>query len=105
MWVILTNLSTFIFFVVLQYYRFKDTGRACSGDFMIPGSMGIANPFEDHSGEQLNQLKNSSHFMLIDQGYWFFLYIILQYILYFISKITSIVITNRLEAEYDEKKA
>ena len=33
-YVILTNLATLVWFITLQYYRFKDTGRACSGDFL-----------------------------------------------------------------------
>ena len=35
-YVILINLATFIWFVALQYYRFKDTGAACSGDYLGP---------------------------------------------------------------------
>lgn len=33
-YVILTNLATLTWFICLQYYRFKDTGKACSGDFL-----------------------------------------------------------------------
>ena len=33
-YVILTNFTTFGWFVSLQYFRFKDTGRACSGDLL-----------------------------------------------------------------------
>jgi hypothetical protein len=33
------------------------------------------------------------------------LFIIMQYILYILSKLVAVVITNRLEAEYDEQKA
>ena len=33
-YVILTNLATLTWFISLQYFRFKDTGRACSGDFL-----------------------------------------------------------------------
>ena len=39
-WVMVTNGLTFLWFLTLQYYRFKDTGRACSGDFLgakLPG--------------------------------------------------------------------
>ena len=42
-YVILTNLVTFAWFVALQYYRFKDTGRACAGDFLgteLPANFG-----------------------------------------------------------------
>ena len=35
-YVMLVNLCTFAWFVTLQYFRFKDTGRACSGDFLGP---------------------------------------------------------------------
>ena len=34
-----------------------------------------------------------------------FVYVIAQYALYIISKIAAIIITNKLEAEYEEKKA
>ena len=51
-WVILTNLSTLTWFIALQYYRFKTSGRACSGDFMMPGTLGVANPWEDHPAEE-----------------------------------------------------
>ena len=33
-YVIITNLLTLAWFITLQYYRLKDTGRACSGDFL-----------------------------------------------------------------------
>ena len=41
-YIIISNLGGLVWFVALQYYRFKDTGRACSGDFMA-GNVG--NPF------------------------------------------------------------
>ena len=40
--ILIVDLAFIIWFVALQFYRFKETGRACSGDFLI----------EDHvSGE------------------------------------------------------
>ena len=33
--VIIINLVSLVWFYFIQYYRFKDTGRACSGDFKI----------------------------------------------------------------------
>ena len=35
-YVIIINLITLIWFVALQYFRFKQTGRACSGDYVHP---------------------------------------------------------------------
>lgn len=32
-YIILLNLTTLVWFGALQYFRLKDTGRACSGDF------------------------------------------------------------------------
>lgn len=87
LWVILTNLSTLSWFVLIQYYRFKDSGRACSGDFVLTGSMGFANPWEEHSSEQIKVLKNANHYLLVDQGFWFMLYIVMQYVLFIICKI------------------
>ena len=33
-YVIMLNLITFVWFMFLQYYRFKETGKACSGDYI-----------------------------------------------------------------------
>ena len=57
-YVICTNLCTFTWFLFLQYYRFKETGRACSGDFLtkIPANYGTI--------------------YLGDQGQWFMVYIV-----------------------------
>ena len=71
----------------MQYYRFKDTGRACAGDYLttIPSNYGTI--------------------YLGDQGKWYLVYVITQYIVYIVNKVISIVITNKLEAEYETKKA
>ena len=66
LWVLLTNLSTLIWFGMMQYYRFKDSGRACSGDFLVPGSLGFANPMEERPVEQNKVLQNASHYLLVD---------------------------------------
>ena len=42
-YVIIINLLTLVWFIALQYYRFKDTGRACGGEFLgknKPGNYG-----------------------------------------------------------------
>ena len=86
-YVILTNFATFGWFVALQYFRFKDTGRACSGDFLTkpPANYGTV--------------------YLGDFGQWLLIYIVAQYILYIVCKIVAIIVTNKLESEFDEKKA
>jgi hypothetical protein len=66
LWVLLSNLSTLIWFGMIQYYRFKSSGRACSGDFLVPGSMGFANPLEERPNEQNKVLQNASHYLLVD---------------------------------------
>ena len=66
LWVILTNLSTLTWFVMIQYYRFKDSGRACSGDFILPGTMGFADPWEEHTLDQQKVLSNANHYLLLD---------------------------------------
>lgn len=104
-WVLLVNMATFVWFIALQYYRFKDSGRSCSGDFLAPGSLGFANPLEEHSEEKEKILGNAGHYLVVDQGFWFTIYIIMQYILYIICKIVAVITTNRLEAEFDEQKA
>ena len=35
--VIFINLISFVWFISIQYFRFKETGRACSGDFVNVG--------------------------------------------------------------------
>ena len=105
MWILVTNLSSLVWFVLIQYYRLKDSGRACSGDFVAGGETGFANPLGEQSSEQSKVLATQGHFLLVDQGFWFVVFIVMQYVLYIICKIVAIVITNRLEAEYDEQKA
>ena len=83
---ILNNLLFIAWFISLQIYRFKDTGRACAGEFLktTPGNYGSV--------------------YLPEQGTWLKIYIISQYVLYLVSKVVSIVITNRLEAQYDSER-
>ena len=35
-YLIVVNLAYFAWFIILQFYRFKPTGRACSGDYLLP---------------------------------------------------------------------
>ena len=34
--ILIVDLAFIIWFVALQFYRFKETGRACSGDYLQP---------------------------------------------------------------------
>ena len=65
-YVIINNLVTIVWFIALQYYRFKDTGRACSGEFLqkIPGNFGSV--------------------YMTTQGQWLKWYIITHYVVYII---------------------
>ena len=85
-YVIIINLVTLIWFTILQYYRFKDTGRACAGEFLtkIPGNFGTI--------------------YLASQGQWLKYYIISHYVVYIVQKILQIIITNKLEAQYEQKR-
>ncbi len=38
-YVIITNILTLSWFIALNYYRFKNTGRACSGDFLVDSKL------------------------------------------------------------------
>ena len=67
-YVIVINLITLTWFIILQYYRFKDTGRACAGEFLTPGKIP----------------GNFGTVYLADQGKWLKYYIISQYALYII---------------------
>lgn len=101
-WVIIINMVSLVWFICLQYFRFKDTGRACSGDF-IYGNFG--NPFKKQSATWPREREDQIRNLVIDQGFWFLVFIIAQYVLYILCKISSIMITNKLEAEYEEERA
>ena len=63
-YVIVSNLLTLAWFITLQYYRFKSTGRACSGDYLT------ATP------------KNFNTIYLGQQGEFILYYIIAHYFVY-----------------------
>ena len=63
-YVIITNLMTLSWFVALQYYRFKSTGRACSGDFITTTP------------------KNFNQIYLSNQGKFILYYICAHYLVY-----------------------
>ena len=88
-YVIITNLLTLSWFVALQYYRFKPTGRACSGDFL----------------SKENKPKNFATIYLGNQGQFILYYIIAHYFVYIVQKIASICITNKHEMEFEKKKS
>ena len=80
-YVIINNLVMLIWFICLQYFRFKDTGRACAGEFIgktIPGNYGTL--------------------YLPTFGAWIKWFIIIHYTVYILSKCVSIIVTNKLEA-------
>uniref|UniRef100_A0A7S3ISB2 Uncharacterized protein n=1 Tax=Strombidium inclinatum TaxID=197538 RepID=A0A7S3ISB2_9SPIT len=86
-YVIITNLLTLVWFITLQYYRFKKTGRACSGDYLqkVPD--------------------NFKQVYIADEGRFFMYYIIAHYFVYVVQKIISICITNSHETEYERKRS
>ena len=86
-YVIVANLMTLGWFVAAQYYRFRESGRACSGDYL---------------GETRPQ--NYGTLYLVSEGQWLMYFIAAQYAVYFLQKIFCICITNRLEAEFEGKK-
>ena len=55
--------------------------------------------------DELDYPENYATVFLADQGMCMFVYIIAQYVVYLISKITGIIIVNRVKADYDEKRA
>ena len=88
-YVIVSNLLCLGWFVSLQYFRFKDTGRACSGDLV-----------------DLNKKpKNFNDLYMNDQGQFFVGYIVAHYVIYILQKIVCICITNRHETECERRKA
>ena len=66
-YVIVSNLLCLGWFVSLQYFRFKDTGRACSGDLVV-------------KDEKLP--KNFNDLYMSDQGQFFVGYIVAHYVVY-----------------------
>ena len=87
-YVIIVNLTTLIWFVSLQFYRFKDTGRACAGEFLNPAK---------YPG-------NFGSLYLATQASWLKYYVAAHYVVYIVQKMISIIITNRLEAAYEQKR-
>ena len=59
-YVLLVNLATLVWFIAMQYYRFKDTGKACSGDFL----------------QDKTKPANFSTIYLSEQGQFFFIYVV-----------------------------
>ena len=88
-YVIITNLLTLGWFITLQFFRFKDTGRACSGDFLPKDKLPA----------------NFSTVYLGNEGTFLMYYVIGHYTVYILQKIICILITNKHEAEYEKKKS
>ena len=86
-YVIISNLLTLTWFITLQYYRFKSTGRACSGDYLT------------------DTPKNFNTIYLGQQGEFLLYYIVAHYIVYIVQKIACICITNKHEMEFERKRS
>ena len=86
-YVIIINLLTLTWFTALQFFRFKPTGRACSGDLLS------------------KEPKDFSTLYLSNEGTWFTYYIISHYTVYILQKIICICITNKHETEYEKRKS
>ena len=72
--VILMNLVMLGWFGAIQYYRFKDTGRSCSGDFYL-----FANSNDNDTiatKQELVATLKKSKIYLVNEGQWFLIYII-----------------------------
>ena len=76
-YVIIYNIAFIAWFICLQVFRFKETGRACSGDFIEP-----AKP-----GEKEKYPPNYDTVYLGQQGLFLIYYIIAQYVIGIIFKI------------------
>ena len=86
-YVIFTNLATLAWFIILQYYRFKPSGRSCSGDYLVTPPANFASLYLTLEGEYLMY------------------YVIAHFSVYIIQKIVCVCITNRHETEYEKKKS
>ena len=85
-YVLFTKAVFFAWFAALCYYRFRDTGRACSGDFLDAKHMPT----------------NYSSVYLGDEGHWILCYVVMQVILWIVCKIVSVLIYNKIEEESEE---
>ena len=81
------NFLHIIWFGALIYFRFKDSGRACSGDFI-----GLEKP------------KNFTKLYIWEEGRWILIYCILQVLLVIYSKIISLSKVNKLYAQIEERE-
>ena len=86
--VVLIKLISFFWFVVLQYYRFKLSGRTCSGKFRII--------FEEEEQEE------EPTFILQEQGLWFLVFVVAQYILFFMSRLWTVVLQHKMTSQRDK---
>ena len=86
-YVIITNLLTLSWFIALQYFRLKETGRACSGEYLT------------------KMPENFETVYLGNEGKWFTYYVVSHYTVYILQKIICICITNRHETEYEKRKS
>ena len=96
--VIFINLFSFVWFIAIQYFRFKETGRACSGDFV---NVGVAKYLNRKGSDAITATKEEQKYLLADQGFWFLIFVVAQYALYILTKVSTIIINNKLEAEFD----
>ena len=88
-YVIITNLLTLSWFITLQFFRFKDTGRGCCGDFLTKEKLPA----------------NYSTVYLGNKGQFLMYYVIAHHTVYILQKIVCILITNKHESEYEKKKS
>ena len=83
--VVFTNLVTLIWFFAVQYYRFKETGRACCGDYLIEVP------------------ENAENIYIGTEGSWLVYFIFSHYLVYILQKGVSICITNRIATNYEKR--
>ena len=81
--VITLNICTIIWATLLVYFRYRNSGRACSGDFLD----GYSKP------------ANYSTVYLVFVGHWYFWFINAHFLVFVICKMLSMVVSNKLEEE------
>ena len=80
---LLARILFLVWFSLLLYFRFRNTGQACSGD-------------------GLQSEPRVSGLYLIGWGYWLKLYGIMQTVLWILCRILQLIVSNRVRTEIEE---
>ena len=107
-WQVISNFIFLSWFVAVLFFRFSEAGRACSGDFVWADENGLP---DESKLERLNKEGLSGvpsydlEVIMPELGSWMLVYLLLQSLLFLVCKVIQVVLSNNLEAEFEEKRA